>query len=170
MIVLIPTIPHTGTKLVANELFKDFEHNALINKPQNNQKIDDHIFPEKMTRWKQLLSEYPAVIPLRHPILTAVSWERRKRDIGEMCVMWYILVEQIDRFNPLYLPIDSPGRDKYLDSINQSLRLQLTTEWPIVNSVHKSYGSGLNDLTDESKKQVLRLCHNIKEFLQPFYG
>ncbi len=169
MAILVPTIPHTGTKLLANDILREYEHNALINKPEGQQKIDDHIFPEKITRWKELLNEYPAIIPLRNPISVAVSWERRHRDLGELCVMWYIMVEQIDRYNPHYLPIDSADRDSHLDSINRSLGLQLTTEWPIVNSVHGSMDSGFNDLSEGARPQILRLCKNLEHFFGRFY-
>ena len=170
MIILVPTIPHTGTKLLANDILRDFEHNALINKPKNGQKIDDHIFPEKITRWKELMTEYPAIIPLRNPVSIAVSWERRHRDLGELMVMWYILVEQLDKFNPSYLPIDSLDRNKYLDRINQRLGLKLTTDWPIVNSVHNSTDVSINDLSMEGRSKVLRMMRNTKEFVDRFYG
>lgn len=169
MVILIPTIPHTGTKLLADSLLFEFEHNALINKPKNGQKIDDHIYPEKITRWKELMQEYPAIVPLRHPIKCAVSWERRNRDLGEMVVMWYILVEQLDQFNPHYLPIDSPKRNQYLNRINQSLGLKLSTDWPITNSKHGSSEATIQDLGLNSRGQILRLCKNIEHFLDRFY-
>jgi hypothetical protein len=170
MIILVPTIPHTGTKLLANEILRDFEHNALINTPKNRQKVDDHIYPEKMTRWKELLKEYPAIIPLRNPVSIAVSWERRNKDLGELMVMWYILVEQIDQFNPHYLPIDVKGRDYYLDRINKQLRLELYTDWPVINSVHNSLDVSINELSIEGRTKVLRMIRNTKEFVDRFYG
>ena len=169
MAILVPTIPHTGTKLLANDILRDYDHNALINTPGPRDKIDDHIYPEKMTRWKDLLEQYPAIVPLRDPISLAVSWERRNKDLGDMCVMWYIPVEVVDRYNPHYLPIDSVNRNEYLDRINRSLGLKLNTDWPIVNSIYNSMDSGFNELSKAGQIQVLRLCKNIRHFTGRFY-
>lgn len=169
MIILVPTIPHTGTKLLTEDILRSFEHNALRNKPKNRQKIDDHIYPEKLTRWKELLAEYPAIIPLRNPVSIAVSWQRRNKDIGEFIVMWYILVEIIDQYNPQYLPIDTKERDYYLNRINKKLRLELYTDWPVINSVHNSIDVSINDLTSENRTRILKMIRNTREFVDRFY-
>ena len=87
-------------------------------------------------------------------------------DIGEMCIAWYILAEQLDKYNPYYLPVDHKDRDLYLQRINEGLGLNLKTDWPMTNSKHNTLKP--EDL-GEDQEQVDRLCENIKPFLSKIY-
>lgn len=169
MIINIPTIPHTGSYLVADGLFGGFKRLGLNSKPENGCKYFDHLFLHKIDAWKGKMEAYPSIIPLRHPILTAVSWARRNRDLGEMCVMWYVLVEQLDRYNPYYIPVDSPNRNDWLDRLNKGLRLDLSTNWPIINSKHNTFEATIEDIPEDNREQIERLCKNLDDFLSRFY-
>lgn len=82
-----------------------------------------------------------------------------------MVISYYILVEILDNYDPLYLPIDSKDRDKYLDKINKKLGTSYETDWPVVST----YNTRKPDL-GEHTEQVERLVKNIKPFLDRFYG
>lgn len=83
-----------------------------------------------------------------------------------MCVCWYILVEQLDKYDPYYLPVDRPDRDEYLQKIGDGIGLDLKTDWPMTNSKHNT--TKIGDL-GEDQEQVDRLCKNIDHFLKRFY-
>lgn len=163
--MIVASIPHSGTRLVVDEIlktpwvhFKDKEKEGHI--------YCGHIYTYNAPLVKMRMEQYPAIVPLRHPYLTATSWKKRGMDIGEMCIAYYILVDQLDQYNPLYLPIDRPERDDYLKAISKELKRPLKTDWPMVNS---RYNTVKPEDLGEDQDQVDRLVSNINPFLKRFY-
>jgi len=68
------------------------------------------------------------------PEKVAISWKARRKDLGQLWGLWETLVETIDPYHPMYLAIDSKGRDAALRSISKTLELDIKTDWPIVAS------------------------------------
>lgn len=163
--IVVSTIPHSGSRLLVDEILKT-PWQALANKPKPGFNYFEHIYTHNAPLHKMRMEQYSAIVTLRHPLLVASSWKQRGMDIGEMCVCWYILVEQLDKYEPLYLPIDAKDRDEYLNKINQKLGLDLQTDWPLVNS--KFHTDKPIDL-GEDQAQVDRLISNISDFLKRFY-
>jgi len=150
VIVLVPTIPHTGTTLVLKHLLP-FLPDMRNPKRCGHGKIFCHIYEERIAELLPLLEKYPAVIPLRHPEKVAISWKARKKDLNELWGLWETLVDVIDPYHPLYLAIDSAGRDQALRSISKTLGLDLKTDWSVIAS------TGLTaTLTEEEKEQANR--------------
>ena len=155
------SIPHTGTHLVRDEIIGGTWTNAK----QGSAQISEHIYtfnaPLLITRMEQS----PTIITVRHPRLTATSWLKYGKDVRELPILYYILVELLDKYEPLYLPIDGKDRDKYLTEINNKLGTDYKTDWPMV-SVHNTRKPDLG----EHAEDIDRLCKNIKPFLDRFYG
>lgn len=159
------SIPHSGTRLLLDEILKT-EWIPINTKPKEGANYFSHIYTYNAPLHKMRMEQYPTIIVMRHPLLVATSWKKRGMDIGEMCIAWYILAEQLDQYNPYYLPVDHKDRDLYLQKINEGLGLDLKTDWPMVNSKHNTLKP--EDL-GEDQEQVDRLCNNIKPFLQKIY-
>ena len=140
----LPTIQHTGTKLLA-KLFKDFywaSFDEVTEEP--NVLFLGHLTVNSINKIKKL--DHPILVPLRHPNLVAESWRRRGKPLNELIENFNLLVNEIDPLKPHYLPIDVPDRQGYLDKINQDLNLNLTTDWSIENSKEHTYNLNYKDL------------------------
>jgi hypothetical protein len=157
-LILIPTVPHTGTHFM-RALFKG-QHKIQL----------DHIWPERTAMWRELLHKgHPIVVPMRHPFEVAESWKRRGKDPLEIPELWRLLVQEIDKYNPQYLCLDVPLlRNGQLKAINNRLHLNLATDWARVcengiNPLHTAYRVRLTD--DE-----LAITDGIVEELATFFG
>lgn len=134
MILCVPTVKHTGTYFVGKHLLGWPEHPLKrLETPPDPSVVMGHLYPSKRRLWEHWLRLYPAIVPIRHPYVVERSWLGRVEDTRDMFAMWREL-EWVDRFNPMYLPIDVPDREKYLQAINQRFGLNLTTDWPVINS------------------------------------
>jgi hypothetical protein len=126
----IASIRHTGSKLFVDDILKA-PHQANNQKPKSGVNFFTHIDLHNPLIHARCFQEYPTIVTLRHPLLVATSWKKRKKEISEMCVLWYILAEMLDKYNPYYLPVDHKDRDSYLQKINEGLGLNLKTDWPL---------------------------------------
>ena len=110
-----------------------FEQASFIERPDVDNLIYlGHITRNSIEHIKKL--DHPIIVPLRHPSLVEESWRRRGKSTTDLRENFRLLVDEIDPLNPLYLPIDVPDRQTYLDRINSELGLNLVTDWGVVNS------------------------------------
>lgn len=165
MILTIATIPHTGSRLLVDEILGAKWQN-LKYKPVDGVNYFEHIYTHNTPLHKMRMEQYPSIVTLRHPQLVATSWKKRGLDIDEMCICWYILVEMLDKYEPYYLPVDSKDRDVYLDTISKGIGIDLKTDWPMTNSKHNTQKA---EHLGEDQESVDKLCENIKPFLKRFY-
>jgi len=162
----IPTIQHTGTKLLYKMFPQEFAHCSLReDSDQDNVLYVGHLTGNSIGLIKKL--DQPMIIPLRHPYLVAKSWELRGKPLTELTENFKLLVNELDPLSPLYLPIDVENRQDYLDKINKELGLELRTEWGVENSVKHTYNLSHRDLSPEPIMKDLVI--EIKEFLERFY-
>ena len=170
MNIVIPTVPHTGTIFIT-KLFieKDFTQIALLETPyQDKTLFVGHIVKDGLTnRALELMKEYPAVIPLRHPYLVAESWKRRGKPVTDLVTAYKKLPELFDCLNPYYVPMDTEDRDDYLVQIEKGLGISLSHDWPIINSYQHT--SDLNRDEIEPNELIIDLVSEIKPFLDRFY-
>ena len=125
MIVVIPTIPHTGSMFMVNEIFKDLPE-MRNPKRSNHGKIFMHVYPERLPEL-MTLTDYPWISPLRHPAKVAGSWLARKKDLGYLWSLWDVMMGlPVDHF----LPIDSDTRESALKRIGD-----YKTDWPVIASL-----------------------------------
>ena len=83
----------------------------------------------------------------------------------ELVECWEHLVNDIEPLGPLYLPMDSPVRDKYLDNMNMQLGMHIT-DWEPVGS------TGNHELRHQDikgDKLIHDLVDRISGFLSRFY-
>ena len=127
MIIVCPTVPHTGThfmhKLLAGV---DVERVVIV-----------HPYPDQVAELKALvMSGNPCIIPLRHSDDVRASWKKYGKDVHNFAGMtieeWYIALYGIAdaAVKLFYIEIDSPDRrDVQLAEINHKLGLELETDW-----------------------------------------
>lgn len=133
MIILVPSVHHTGTKTVFNDMLKGW---TVINQqdpnPPDDGKIRIHIdkaFLEDLDYW---LKRAKTIVPLRHPRSVAIGWKRRWKPLTLLDWQWNWLKENVDPYNPYYLPVDQEDRDSWLLKINKGLGTDFKTDWPVI--------------------------------------
>ena len=135
MIILVPSVHHTGTKLVHNELLKGWPQ---INQQDHTEhscgRIRIHLDEPFLEDVKYWLQRVPAIVPLRHPRKVALGWKRRHKLLTRLGEQWKALKEIVDPYGPYYLPIDHEDRDAWLKKIERGLGLKFVTDWPVVGS------------------------------------
>jgi hypothetical protein len=124
--VIIVSVPHTGTVFVKTLLSK-----AKLN-PIQHHCHSDSVFLLKSRPNAQI------VVPLRHPEKAWRTWclrgtglqERRQRAKYEQFRQAWVWLDEICRdYDVLYLPIDLPERDQYLETMSEALDIPLETDW-----------------------------------------
>lgn len=162
----IPTIQHTGTKLLA-KMFGDIHWASFIEDIGDREDVLylGHLTANSIEAIKRLNN--PILIPLRHPYLVAESWIRRGKPLTELAENFRLLVNELDPLNPLYLPIDVDNRQDYLDNINKELGLSLETNWAIENSKKMTYNLSHKDLSPD--QIIIDLVNDIEGFIKRFY-
>lgn len=144
MRILVPSVHHTGTKLVYDELLEGFP----VGEPKERSgelwvKVRIHLekqFLDDLIWW---LDRVPAIVPLRHPRTVAKGWKFRAKRLEVLGEQWQMLKEKVDPYDPFYLPIDQDDRDKWLGRIGEELKWKFTTDWPVIGSCGQS--ADLND-------------------------
>lgn len=140
MFVFIASVHHTGTQFT-EKLFKDAgfgpTDKAAVNGQNDYHRA--HIADSVATELKDWLERgFPLVVPLRHPMEVAKSWLRRKKPIPQMVRQFELLVELVDPYKPMYLPLDHEFRERYLAAIRRECGTQIVTDW----AVHASKREG----------------------------
>lgn len=122
--IVIPTIPGSGTHFMRDHLLADQETYCR------------HISEKELPRLLELMAKHPAIVPLREPDAIRATWERLARDNHA----GWDLDKYIETMNDVVLPrathrlnIDMPNiREEQLGQINTDLGLHLTTDWRVL--------------------------------------
>ena len=173
MDVVVPTVPHTGTMFVVH-LFLEQSYNQRSLADGREEWPDKSVFsghlvkPERVADAVYLCERVPCIVPLRHPYLVAESWRLRWKEISNLLDAFYHLIEFIDPFDPIYLPMDVPGRDDYFHEMNRRLGMELPMKWNVVNSKHNTFDLTWKDVKPSETTMMLAMA--LRPFLERFYG
>lgn len=144
MLIVVPSVHHTGTKTVFLDILKDLQPEVNQQDYKRNEgKLRIHIdkpFLDDLHFW---CARCPAIVPLRHPRKVAYGWKARAKPLWDLTEQWNWLKEEIDPYVPYYLPLDSPERGHWLQEINRSLGTSFTTDWPMLG--HSEATTELDD-------------------------
>ena len=168
MKLVIPTVQHTGTLFLVG-LLKDagFEVCTFRSKPKTDHSLHyGHCWPGELKYMRPLLRECQAIVPLRHPALVYEAWKRRHRTHLELILQWQTLITEVDKFSPLYLPIDIPFRNAHLKRIGDTLGIDLATDWEPKHSFTDTHW--LNPV-DVELIEEMEYFHD-QPFFHRFYG
>lgn len=177
-IIVIPSVEHTGSRLLANHIFHSSTSLDLGDERTGEYcKYYAHLDDKTTPRFVELASTHPTIVPLRHPIRCAWSWEQRQKPLANYFKQWDMLIEQIDVLNPSYLRVDSDQRNDDLSIINELHDLKLETIWPYVGerswpwvSENKPELIPLEACKLRSSSEVLKYINSNKQFFGRFYG
>ena len=162
MIIVLPTIMHTGTFLLIDDVFKWFKHIGCAQEPEGDCVIHCHTTNSFFYEVASCMDKHPVVSPIRHPARVLESFKRRNhlnyRVFREQFGCMADLVEGRDVF---YIHIDEPDlRDAELARINNELGLKLKTDWPLVNCVGKTHDIKLTkEMMDEIPQWIMDFYH-----------
>ena len=149
MIIVVPSVHHTGTKFVYRYLLSDEKgwefvvpnpdtKSAYLNadgtpRKGNKGKVRIHIDKPLMPRVHAWMKEFPSIVPLRHPRAVAQSWKNKQKDLRWLGEQWEFLKREVDSYDPYYLPLnDSELRNDYLNDINNELDIDVDYNWPVI--------------------------------------
>ena len=80
MIIVMPTVPYSGTHFLKHRILNEdwhFDHRNPDKPPGANTIYSSHYETHFISRWVELVTEYPTVIVMRHPYRNKIACERR---------------------------------------------------------------------------------------------
>lgn len=124
--IIVPTVPHTGSHFVKDMLKRAKVSDYLVVHPYHDKwdEINEH-----------LKAGAHCIIPMRRKWEVVQSWIRHDKDVrnfgGMTLPEWFGQIEMIkDLYKYWMLNIDEPGiRDEQLAKICFDLNLRLLTDW-----------------------------------------
>lgn len=165
-LIVVVSIHHTGTNFTMDEILRYWEsHHAeyeLYNFGIPHGKARVHM----ETRFFKLLDFWCknacVIVPMRHPEKVIRSWIARNKRLEALAIQYDILKTRVDPYDPLYLPIDSPDRERWLDRLRAKTGKPHRTDWRTIMSCGKS-----PDLNDKGRL----LLESVTEdgFFDKFY-
>lgn len=147
--LVMPTVRHTGS-LFLRDVFLSvgFERVTLRGQAAKNSLVFDHLYDTHMGHFKRWIERFRlVVIPLRDPAMTALSWAKRSEDFGHFLEQWRNLIALSDH-GPLYVPIDRPDRQDYLNKVAEAIGAELSTDWVPVNTFSGPLKASPPDVSD----------------------
>lgn len=171
--IIVPTIRNTGSHFVMHLLGAaiPWRPNVLtwreVDKANDDSIIFDHVLPHQKHLFLPLIAEHTTIVPLRHPYLTAKSWDDRGMDKADLIAMWEVMVNDINPLDPFYLPLDVDNRQDYLDELNDHTGLNLETDWTPRGVKNNNSNLRHGDLTPCD--EFGQLCERFAPFLDRFY-
>ena len=157
--IVVTSVPYTGSQFVTQHLLGG----AGLSSPNDVyfQHVENGTTP--MLR-KRMLDGWPCIVPMRHPLKVAGTWTGRGQSLHTLWDSWRRLILAIDPLGPLYLPIDVPNRQTYLDAINEEILVELKTDWPVIGS------TGLKSNFDSFKGGERIMVDRMFDELGDFFG
>jgi hypothetical protein len=156
--IVVASVHHTGTNFVWQHLLKGMTQVGMNydpsgrKRPPENGFVRIHCDTDQHGYLQWWLKQFPCIVPLRHPMAVAASWKAREKSLDNLAIQWKILKEKVDPYLPMYLPIDSPDREQWLEQIRGFLNPELQTDWPVIMSCNKSA-----ELSDNDRQAVVEV-------------
>jgi len=190
MKVILPAVQHTGSRLVASMFLGqvDIPQPGYFNRKNPEEKPSEgndlfYAHPDiyNIGRFVILAKDNPTIVPLRHPLRCAYSWQNQNKDLKDWVTEWDLVINNIDILDPLYIRVDHKDRNEDLFNVNDSYGLKLDTKWPYFgfNSWPLVRNTGNNspaipelesiDLTEENLKIYSSFVRTRRKFFERFY-
>lgn len=131
--IIVASIPHTGTFFVADHLLGHLNRVPIGCDHENTVQVVHFNEPAIEQAWA-LIDRYPTIVPKREFSAVQESWRRRGLDLDELETLWRS-VFPLRYPNMLLLQIDGPDRERQLQNIEQRIGHPLSTSWPVVNQL-----------------------------------
>lgn len=129
---VLTTVRHSGSHTALGILEQHFTRHYPTETRQAARIVwFGHTETDKLPLLRQRATEDgPLIATMRHPLDVANSWRRRGLPLdGWFFQMWVNLFSLVDAFDGLWLPMDTPDRDDYLERISEALGVDFETDW-----------------------------------------
>lgn len=178
MIFAIVSVPHNGTNFMIHTVTQSIKglmhvdgtsHRRLTQFKGEHGYMLAHVLADSMPAIRKWSLEFPVLVPLRHPIRVAESWQGNGKSVAEMVDYYRRLIAVWNDYkgtdHALHcLPIDAPDRDERLAAINDALGLDLRTDWPVI------MGHGEREpLNAHNRRLVDDLMEQYDAFFRTYY-
>lgn len=129
---LLVSVQYTGTRFTQRILADAKIQTAQIHPVKTRSKQLDGWLEQNQ------MADLPIIVPIRNPLNVAESWISRAKQhskdeaamrIPAMFAQWAYLAEIIAVSKPLFLPVDHPEKELYLDEMADVLGVKLWTDW-----------------------------------------
>lgn len=133
MIVCVPSIRHSGTRLVTKHILSDF---VPVNPRQpipNDGKchvITGHVTEPSLEYMNHYMQNFPSIVPMRHPASIWKSFADRDMSYDFYFDHWLNLMELYAEYPMAIVHVDRHDRDYYLNEASKFLGVPLSTTWP----------------------------------------
>ena len=166
MTVLIPTVRHSGSHLALDTFTEaGFEQITLkAFKPGTKNVMMDHVLYTKVDKLLDIAAKAVVVIPIRHPLVVALSWQRNGEELSpDFYQTWEDLMKFTALPGALLLPLDLPNVDEYCDAIEKVTKVRPNAK-VIVGSRNGTAGmshdsAGMSELKELDA--VKRFCDRL---------
>lgn len=140
-VIAMPTMMHTGTRFMLRNLTNvayssedSLDQDLKTRIPSMNTFIHMHMIEEVSDVVVRIAKNHKTLIPLRDPARICESWKRREgkkywANRDNMIYQWDILINKIDKHDPVYFLIDSPNRELWLDRAISILGFDFDRNW-----------------------------------------
>ena len=170
-IILVPTVPHTGTRFLTDKLFGSvgYERFNVLTGEHVYEKNDRVILHSHFQKRRyldicELVWKYPIMSSLRKPYSILQSWKKRKADSNNFYAQCLQGFTFIYRHWPIMsiLPIEEENRDVYLENLSDTFNVILRTDW----AKHESCGIRKDiELTTEENNMIAVLDKMYEEII-----
>jgi hypothetical protein len=154
---LVLSVEHSGTRFVKNHLLRGHERSYY------------HLRPHYQDFLRTVVEKYQFVfVPLRHPLEIARSWSKRGMSLEMLAERFDCLSEFFDSYDPLWIPVDSPIRDHFVEIARCRVGIDLDPgKWPLVG--HEVAKADHRMTADELELIAPSIKRNQK-FFERFYA
>lgn len=165
MKICIPSIRHSGTRLLMKKIFKGWKAaNPLDPRfKAGNYMIAGHVYPPSLDYMIGYMENYPIVVPLRHPSRVWKSFADRDMSYDFFCDHWYNMIKFVDILSPNYIHIDViDRRDDDLLKVEQKFGIELQHDWTIDDTVCDKGNATMNI----THKDTIKMPNFILDFYE----
>lgn len=151
--VVLGSVPHNATQTI-REALRDAGVGFTF----------DHftdIFSRKLRHW--LVCGIHVVVPMRHP-LKVFRTHKHMGSFDQVEPYYLNLFHIVHPFRPLYLPVDSPDRDRFIDRIDYTLGIKLQRDFGYVGDSGRWKETELNG---REQKFVTDLMQEFEDVFDP---
>lgn len=157
--ILILSVEHSGTRFVKNHLL------------HQNWSRYQHLVPHQREYIERMPGMYDfTFVPLRAPMEIARSWARKAKPMGLLAERLEMLATMFEDEEPLWIPIDTPDRDEYVQRASEATGLDLDPRgWPKVGQDRTNNGIVSSGEKLKALAVLPAICENL-EFFNRFYA
>jgi hypothetical protein len=113
--VCVPSIMHSGTRFVCEEVLKGYRHHPFLHPQRPKGYFRQHTTELPMTDIEPWMNKYPSIVPMRHPARIAKSFMDREH-VGQIDYLkqWRTMIALSQRYQLTYFHVDLPDISPYL--------------------------------------------------------